>query len=125
MSFRCAANYFLMSFPSFARSSLAGDPRAIRRTEPDLSSQSAIESLPLRGAKSGDYAWRWRLNIACVRETAVPPGPDAVSRIASSCLVNAFTRLVPSPGLAELALTSGLPTPLSETVNFQSLPETS
>src|ERR1019366_3379297 len=64
------------------------------------------------------------LNVACVTDTAVPPGPLTISTTASSCRVKALTRLVPGPGLVTLALTSGLPLPLSLTASFQSGPAT-
>ena len=53
------------------------------------------------------------------------PWPSlATSTTASSCLANAWIRLVPSPPLLSLAFTSGLPTPLSEIVSFQSVSAT-
>src|SRR4029079_15346458 len=64
------------------------------------------------------------LNVACVRDTAVPWSSLAISTTASSCFANAWIRLVPSPPLLSLAFTSGLPMPLSEIVSFQSVSAT-
>src|SRR6478609_1543971 len=63
-------------------------------------------------------------NDEWVTETLRPASPPSSSSWASSCLERALTMVVPSPVGTCGASPGTLPTPLSETVSFQSDPST-
>src|SRR6187455_2763416 len=61
-------------------------------------------------------------NVACVIDTLVPLAPVDVATLASSCCASALMMPVPRPDFPWPNTPSGLPTPLSDTDSFQSVP---